>query len=782
MANIGIDLETGKPILITGNGGNGSSTVKVFKGTWTATGQTDFSTIPLPVAVGDLFIVDGTATIGAITYSSGDLIEILKDVAVGGTILQADIKLTDINIATQDNIMTFTNKVINADNNTISNLELDNQKTGVVQTTVRASGVATDSSIVTEKAIRTELDTKGNIVASSIITTTQKVAIKGLSCISNDTPNVLAKADIPLTYAMAKLKYDTTENEQSDVTEVGLTDGMQRRCIYKEDGEYYFSTYQNNVMKSSEASLTSPTLVLTPQILLNEFLFYMGTNANFILGNRVVGDEAKTLIEVYTKANVYVKTLNLNVAIIDLSYYTKFKDIDGMIYLCTANALIRFADSVDITSLDLIYDSTSVKKVFAIEKLANGKFVMPIIKADNTKCVRVVADDSDFSTFTENVPSVNYGNSSNFDMILDGTTLCLAAAEKKYTSTDGETWTETNLPYINGHPFRLCKMGTSFKLIYSTTILTSVNFSGVFDVDKSFTISELDAVYCLYSDDDTLIFGERELLYSATIKKVYTDVWGETSISYYKCLDVECKICLPSQDTALATIFQNYGQAPYFRLDTNNETLTLPRIRNKYSYMQLLDVNYLEAVADMSSGNFERFALASEAKKVIFSQLADKTLTNSDTETSLIDTINAIGNNIISANSLQSGSVIKATLRGKISTASSAPTTTLKIKFADTVLVTNAGALPTNWADVYFETNIVMTVRAIGDTGKIILNGNSFFKDSTTISAGVQRAIKGSEVQIDTTVNSALDCTYTWSAASTDNSITVEQAIIEVYI
>lgn len=622
------------------------------------------------------------------------------------------------------------------------------------------------------------------IVPSSIITTTQKVAIKGLSCISNDTPNVLAKADIPLTYAMVKSKYDTTETEQNDVTEVGLTDGMQRRCIYKEDGEYYFSTYQCNVMKSSEASLTSPTLVLTPQILLYEFLFYMGTNANFILGNGLVGDEAKTLIEVYTKANVYVKTLNLNVAITDLSHYTKFKDIDGMIYLCTANALIRFADSTSLTTLDLIYDSTSIKKVFSIEKLANGKVVMPIIKPDNSKCVRVVADDSDFNTFTENVPSVNYGNSSNFDMILDGTTLCLAAAaaEKKYTSTDGETWTETNLPYINGYAFRLCKMGTSFKLIYSTTILTSTDFSGVFDVDESFTISEMDAIYTLYYDDTTLIFGERELAYSAVVKKVYTETWGETSISYYKCLDVECKICLPSQDTALATIFQNYGQALYFRLDTNNETLTLPRIRNKYSYMQLLDVNYLEAVADMSSRNFERFALASEAKKVIFSQLADKTLTNSDTETSLIDTINAIGNNIISANSLQSGSVIKATLRGKISTASSAPTTTLKIKFADTVLVTNAGALPINWANIYFETNIVMTVRAIGDTGKIIVNGNSFFKDSTTISAGVQRAIKGSEVQIDTTVNSALDCTYTWSAASTDNSITVEQAIIEVYI
>lgn len=624
----------------------------------------------------------------------------------------------------------------------------------------------------------------GVVMPSSIITSTQKIAVKGLSCISNDTPKILAKADIPLTYAAVKAKYDSAETEQSDVAEIPLTDGLARRCIYKENGEYFFSTYQNNIMKSTEPSLESPTLVLTSQTLLNEFLFYMGENANFILGNRYVDveDAIKTVIEVYTKSNVYVKTLNLDVAITDLSQYTKFKDIDGLVYLCTANALIRFADSVDITALELIYDSTSVKKIFAIEKLSNGKYIMPIIKADNTKCVRVVANGSDFNTFTENIPSANYGDGINFDMILDGTTLCLAHAEKKYTSTDGETWTETNLPYINGTAFRLIKMGTTFKLLFSTTILSSTDFSGAFNVDKSFAISELDAVYSLYYDDTTLIFGERKLLYSGVIKKVYTETWGETVISFYKCLTSACKICLPSQDTALATIFRDHKQAPYFRLDTVNETLTLPRIRNKYTYFQTLDTNYLESVDDMDSGDFSRNALATELQRLSYSQLASKTVANTDVETSLLNknTDEYVGTNLILANTLKAGDIISIKAKGVISTASSAPTTTLKVKFGATDLISNSGTLTGSWNAIYFELNAEITIQSIGATGKAIIGGNTLFKDATIISAGVQRALIGSEVTIDTTINNLLDMTYTWSAASADNTITTKQAHFEI--
>ena len=55
---------------------------------------------------------------------------------------------------------TLTNKTINADNNTISNLQTSNFKSGVIQTTVRDTSSATNTNLVSEKAVATALSAK----------------------------------------------------------------------------------------------------------------------------------------------------------------------------------------------------------------------------------------------------------------------------------------------------------------------------------------------------------------------------------------------------------------------------------------------------------------------------------------------------------------------------------------------------------------------------------------------------------------------------------------------
>lgn len=55
---------------------------------------------------------------------------------------------------------TLTNKTINADNNTITNLKTSNLKSGVLQTTVRDIDSATDTNLVSEKAVATALSAK----------------------------------------------------------------------------------------------------------------------------------------------------------------------------------------------------------------------------------------------------------------------------------------------------------------------------------------------------------------------------------------------------------------------------------------------------------------------------------------------------------------------------------------------------------------------------------------------------------------------------------------------
>ena len=125
-----------------------------YKGVWTATGQTNYSSITLPVKAGYMYLVSGSTTIGGIEWNTDDYLVINADVAVGGTI--TDVKKIDntegSDIVRLNATQTLTNKTIDADDNTISDLTTSNFKSGVIVTTVGSTGA--DTSIPTEQAVR----------------------------------------------------------------------------------------------------------------------------------------------------------------------------------------------------------------------------------------------------------------------------------------------------------------------------------------------------------------------------------------------------------------------------------------------------------------------------------------------------------------------------------------------------------------------------------------------------------------------------------------------------
>ena len=150
----------------------------VYKGTWNITDATDYSGITLPVKQGYMYLVTGSGpkTIGGIEWNPGDYIVMDADVAAGGTITQVSkIDNTESSdIVRLNATQTLTNKTIDADNNTISDLATGNFKSGVIVTSVGATGA--DTSLPTEKAVRSAITTatSGMVTLTGTQTLTNK--------------------------------------------------------------------------------------------------------------------------------------------------------------------------------------------------------------------------------------------------------------------------------------------------------------------------------------------------------------------------------------------------------------------------------------------------------------------------------------------------------------------------------------------------------------------------------------------------------------------------------
>lgn len=151
----------------------------VYKGTWNISTATDYSGITLPVKQGYMYLVTGTGpkTIGGIEWNPGDYIVMDADVAVGGTITQVSkIDNTEASdIVRLNATQTLTNKTIDADDNTIQDLATGNFKSGVIVTSVGATGA--DTSLPTEKAVRSAITTA----------TTNMVTTNGTQTLTNKT-------------------------------------------------------------------------------------------------------------------------------------------------------------------------------------------------------------------------------------------------------------------------------------------------------------------------------------------------------------------------------------------------------------------------------------------------------------------------------------------------------------------------------------------------------------------------------------------------------------------
>lgn len=189
----------------------------IYQGSWTATGQTDYSSITLPVKKGYMYIVSGSATVGGIEWNAGDYLIINKDIASGGTITSSDVDKIDntegTDIVRLNATQTLTNKTIDADDNNISDLTTSNFKSGTVVTSVGATG--SDTAIPTEKAVRSAISALSYSAQNSALTQSGGV------CTWTVTHNLNNSNVIINVYEVAtgdKVMYDTTITSANVVT------------------------------------------------------------------------------------------------------------------------------------------------------------------------------------------------------------------------------------------------------------------------------------------------------------------------------------------------------------------------------------------------------------------------------------------------------------------------------------------------------------------------------------------------------------------------------------
>ena len=176
------------------------------------------------------------------------------------------------------------------------------------------------------------------------------------------------------------------------------------------------------------------------------------------------------------------------------------------------------------------------------------------------------------------------------------------------------------------------------------------------------------------------------------------------------------------------------------------------------------------------NGNIKKGLEKSIVPGISFTQIADKTIGNTTTETSMFST--GVGSLNIPANSLVAGRTYRIKLKGYAS-GINGDTSTIKVKIGTTELVSSTGAWQT-LTDIGFTLEFDFTCRTTGATGTIAGNGYSLVSGGQGFSTVSMRALLAGTDTINTTASQDIDLTYQWSSANTGNTITITNASIEV--
>ena len=156
----------------------------------------------------------------------------------------------------------------------------------------------------------------------------------------------------------------------------------------------------------------------------------------------------------------------------------------------------------------------------------------------------------------------------------------------------------------------------------------------------------------------------------------------------------------------------------------------------------------------------------------LFTQTADKTIQNTNAETSLFGT--GVGSLTIPANLCAVGKSFIVTMAGYYAASIALTTFTLKLKANGAAIATSDALLLAGTSGI-LRIDALMTIRSIGVTGTVVSQGTIFSNAPV-----LQSIFNASPVTVDTTSGLAMDVTGTFSIGDPTNIAVTQLALLEV--
>ena len=156
-----------------------------------------------------------------------------------------------------------------------------------------------------------------------------------------------------------------------------------------------------------------------------------------------------------------------------------------------------------------------------------------------------------------------------------------------------------------------------------------------------------------------------------------------------------------------------------------------------------------------------------------YSQQTDKSLSNTASETTLIDTTDAIGSVIFPADFFNIGDVVRFQADGYHSSTGN-PTVTVRAKLGGVTIATLSGS-SNNGTDEAIRIEGIFTIRSIGASGTLM--AQMFYQElqSNGLQVGSSNTTTSS---IDTTASNTFDLTFEFSSADVNNAVTCTNLIV----